>query len=201
MRHKNPEYMKEIIDFVDRFYEKHRCFPSCSQIAANTSLQRTAVYNYLVAMNDSGMIEYDGQRILTPFIRSQHTDTRPIGIVGSIACGLPVDSEAQLEDYMNLPVSLVGNDEMYILYAFGSSMIGAGINAGDMVLVKRQETARDGDIIVAYVDGLGNTLKRLKHEGNQIILHPENPDEQDIYVDDVRVQGVAVMVIKDLQNT
>ena len=101
---------------------------------------------------------------------------------------------------MNLPVSLVGNDEMYILYAFGSSMIGAGINGGDMVLVKRQETARDGDIIVAYVDGLGNTLKRLKHEGNQIILHPENPEEQDIYVDDVRVQGVAVMVIKDLQN-
>ena len=199
MRSKNPEYMDEIIAYVDRFYSQNHEYPTCSQIANNTSLQRTAVFNYLVAMHKEGRIEYDGKRIVTPFIRASKSDeTRPIGIIGSIACGIPTDAESRLEGYMNLPTSLVGYDEMYILYASGNSMIGAGINGGDMVLVRRQETAKDGDIIVAYVEGEGNTLKRLRYDGQQILLHPENQDLADIPVDDVKVQGVAVMVIKKL---
>lgn len=199
MRSKNPEYMDEIIAYVDRFYSQNHEYPTCSQIADNTSLQRTAVFNYLVAMHKAGRIEYDGKRIVTPFIRaSRSSETRPVGVVGSIACGIPTDTEAQLEEYINLPASIADSDGMYLLYASGSSMIGAGISDGDMVLVRRQETANDGDIIVAYVEGEGNTLKRLKHENGKILLHPENPDLADILVDDVRVQGVAVWVFKQL---
>ena len=97
---------------------------------------------------------------------------------------------------MNLPMTMVGNDDVYILYASGDSMINAGIDDGDMVLVRRQETARDGDIVVAYVEGEGNTLKRLHHEGKQVILHPENPMLADIPVDFLKVQGVAIWVFK-----
>ncbi len=197
MQHKNPEYMNEIIAYVDRFYSQTHEYPTCSQIAENTSLQRTAVFNYLVAMHKEGKIEYDGKRIVTPFIRaSRSSETRPVGVVGSISCGLPTDAEARLEQYVNLPAMIADSDHMYLLYAAGDSMIGAGIDDGDMVLVRRQETANDGEIVVAWVEGEGNTLKRLRHDGDQVILHPENPKLSDIPVEDLKVQGVAVWVFK-----
>ncbi len=197
MQHKNPEYMNEIIAYVDRFYSQTHEYPTCSQIAENTSLQRTAVFNYLVAMHKEGKIEYDGKRIVTPFIRaSRSSETRPVGVVGSISCGLPTDAEARLEQYVNLPAMIADSDHMYLLYANGDSMIGAGIDDGDMVLVRKQETAHDGDIVVAYVEGEGNTLKRLYHDGSRVFLHPENPKLADIPVEDLKVQGVAVWVFK-----
>ena len=61
MQHKKPEHMAEILEFVDRFYGLHHRSPSCSEIARNTTLQRSAVHSYLVAMNEQGKIEYDGQ--------------------------------------------------------------------------------------------------------------------------------------------
>ena len=200
MLQKNPDQMKEIVDFADRFYARHRRSPSVREIAAGTTLKRSSVHNYLVAMNDNGMIVYNGQTIETPYIRALQQEMRRIGIVGSVSCGLPTDASVQQDEYLNLPLTMVGNDDVYILYASGDSMIGAGIEDGDMVLVRRQETANDGEIVVAYVEGEGNTLKRLRHDGNQIILHPENPDLHDIQVDFLKIQGVAVWVFKNLNN-
>ena len=196
MQHKNPQYMKEIIDFVDRFYPQHHRSPSCREIAAHTSLKRSAVHNYLVLMNAAGLIEYDGQTILTPSVRAMTAPSRRIGIVGSVSCGLPQEANAVLEESMTLPAAMVGDEELYILYASGDSMVDAGIHSGDMVLVRRQDTARDGDIVVAWVEGEGNTLKRYRREGKTIILHPENSAMQDIRVKECRIQGVAVWVFK-----
>ena len=87
-----------------------------------------------------------------------------------------------------------------MLQASGDSMIGAGINSGDLVLIKKQSTAEFGQIVVALVDN-ETTLKRLKKSKstNEIYLHPENPDYNDIYLDsDLVIQGVAVKVLKDL---
>lgn len=196
MQYKKPEYMKEILDYVDRFYGLHHRSPSCSEIARNTTLNRSAVHSYLVAMNEQGKIEYNGQTILTPGIRAMQNGIKQVGIVGSIACGLPTDAEERIEEYISLPTSLIGDGEMYILYASGESMIEAGIDDGDMVLVRKQEEARDGDIVVAYVEGEGNTLKRLFLEDGFVTLHPENKAMQDIHVDNCRIQGIAVWVFK-----
>ena len=87
-----------------------------------------------------------------------------------------------------------------MLQASGDSMIGAGIDSGDLVLIKKQSTAEFGQIVVALVDN-ETTLKRLKKSKstNEIYLHPENPDYNDIYLDsDLVIQGVAVKVLKDL---
>ncbi len=111
MRRKNPEYMKEIIDFVDRFYPRHGRSPSCSEIAAHTTLNRSAVHNYLVAMSDDGMIEYNGQTILTPNTRVGQQGMRRIGIVGSVSGGLPTDPTVEQDEYMNLPMTMVGHDD------------------------------------------------------------------------------------------
>ena len=77
-------------------------------------------------------------------------------------------------------------------------MTGAGIDDGDLVLIRKQEEAQNGDIVVAFVEGEGNTLKRYRMYGHTVFLHPENPKYLDIPVKDCKIQGVAISVIKQL---
>ena len=77
-------------------------------------------------------------------------------------------------------------------------MTGAGIDDGDLVLIRKCEEAQNGDIVVAYVEGEGNTLKRYRKYGSTVFLHPENPKYRDIPLKDCRIQGVAISVIKHL---
>ncbi|MBR1710992.1 MAG: hypothetical protein IJ719_19540 [Clostridia bacterium] len=116
MLQKRPELMQEILEFVDHFYVRHRRSPSCREIEAGTSLKRSSVHNYLVAMDEQGKIEYNGQTILTPKIRALQHGITQVGIVGSIACGLPTSAEERLEEYVSLPTSMVGDGDVYILY-------------------------------------------------------------------------------------
>ena len=120
-------------------------------------------------------------------------------ILGAVSCGVPTLEEEYAEEYVSLPVSMFGNGTFFLLRANGESMIDAGISPGDLVLVRKQSEAMDGDIVVALV-GNENTLKRyfVDKENQKIRLHPENKTMKDIIVSDCEIQGVAVKVIKDL---
>ena len=100
---------------------------------------------------------------------------------------------------MRLPIALFGQGDFYILRANGDSMIDANINHGDLVVVRQQDYAEEGQIVVALIEDEA-TLKRYypEPERQRVRLHPENPKLQDIYVDDCSIQGVAVKVLKDL---
>ena len=198
MRHKNPEYMAEILLYVNDYYSQNRKSPTVREIAANTTLERSAVQKYLVYMDSMGMIEYDGKTIRTPNIRKYQAEKTTVGIIGTIPCGPLTDEEEYVEEYVDLPVSLVGKGDLFMLHASGDSMTGAGIDDGDLVLIRKQEEAYPGDIVVAYVEGEGNTLKRYKKYGNTVFLHPENPKYTDIPVKECKIQGVALKVIKTL---
>lgn len=115
-----------------------------------------------------------------------------------ISCGLPNIAEEHIEEYVSLPESMFGSGEFYILRARGESMIEAGIDPGDLVVIRKQETAENGQIAVALVDEEA-TLKRFYVEDNRVRLHPENSEMEDFYVDHCIIQGVAVKVIKDLR--
>ena len=198
MRQKNPKYMKEIEAFVDHYYSQHHKSPSCREIAENTTLQRSAVQRYLTAMNDQGMIQYDGRTIRTRKIQGNTPRMTSVGIIGSINCGPLMMEEESVEGYVDLPTSLFGSGDFFLLHASGNSMVNAGIDDGDMILIRKQEDARDGEIVVAYVVGEGNTLKRLYRTNQGIILHPENETMEDIKVDRCMIQGVAVWVFKQV---
>ena len=198
MRQKNPKYMKEIEAFVDDFYSKHHKTPSCREIAENTTLQRSAVQRYLTAMNDQGMIQYDGRTIRTRRMQSYAPDTTSVGVIGTIACGPLSMEEEAVEQYVDLPTSLFGSGDFFILHASGDSMTGAGIDNGDLVLIRKQEEAHNGDIVVAYIEGEGNTLKRFKRYGRTVFLHPENPKYTDIPLKNCKIQGVAVWIFKQV---
>lgn len=202
MQHKKPETMERIKDFALNYYRENNHMPGIRAIAEGISISRGAVQKYLVEMGNRGMIVYDGGIVSIPSTSTiaDVKETYNAGIIGSIACGIPADATEYVEDYVPLPISIFGSGELYILRADGDSMIEAGIDDGDLVVVRRAEEANDGDIVVALVDATTTTLKRIFHDdkNQQVILHPENHTMADIIVPSCQIQGVAVNVIKRL---
>lgn len=199
MRSKSPELMKEICKYAEKYYLQYGQSPSTTKIAEAVGISRGTAYKYLVAMNENGMIEYDGQDIQTDVTKKLNTDTSQTAIVGSVPCGSPQYEEENIEEYISLPTAIFGKGEFFILRASGNSMIEVGIDDGDLVVIKKQVYAEDGDIVVALVDNQ-NTLKRFYRDdkNKKVILHPENKKLKDIIVDDCFIQGVACHVIKSL---
>ena len=197
MRHKDPELMRKIHDYAEEYYFSKGYSPATSEIAAAIGISRTTAYNYLVAMDKIDMIDYDGKLISTEKMRKSGEINRSVGIYdAAIPCGELETIEAAVSEYVDLPASIFGNGELYILRTRGESMIGAGIEPGDLVVIERKETASEGDIVVALGDNTGNSLKRLIKKGCKYILHPENKDMEDITVNHLEIQGVARFVIK-----
>ena len=204
MQHKKPETMEKIRIFILNYYREHNRMPSTRTISEGTGISCGSVHNYMVEMGKRGLIGYDGGIVS---IRSAGADaqskaTYSAGILGSIACGLPEDATESVEEYIPLPTSIFGHGELYILRAHGNSMINAGIDDGDLVVVRKTKEAQSGDIVVALVDDQTTTLKTLyfDHAHHMIHLHPENDEMDDIVVPSCEIQGVAVNVIKSLHR-
>ena len=122
-------------------------------------------------------------------------------IVGSIACGSPILAEENIESYLSISPEFLGPGEFFILRAKGESMINAGINDGDLVIIKKQSTADEGQIVVALTEEGECTLKRyyLDRRRRKIRLHPENDEMEDMCFDKIQIQGVAVKIIQDIK--
>lgn len=129
-------------------------------------------------------------------------NTKQLPIVGDIACGTPILAEQNIESYLTISGDFLGTGAYFVLMAKGDSMINAGIESGDYVVVRQQQTAEEGQIVVAMVNDSECTLKRYykdrKHK--QIRLHPENDEMEDMYFDNIEIQGIAVKVIKNLEE-
>ncbi len=203
MRSKDPEMMKEIIRFVDNYYLMYQNMPSLSVISAGVGLHRSNVHRYLIEMNEKGMLQYDGHFIGTESILKKRGKSVMAAHVGSVRCGTPEFEEQDIDAYYSLPEEIFGQGEFYVVTAKGDSMIEAGIEEGDLVVVKKTKEARKGDIIVALLNG-ENTLKRLKLSSGRYFLHPENSDMEDIPIgeeDEFYIQGVATHIIKQIASS
>lgn len=200
MRSKSPETMNSIVKYVEKYHREYGSSPSTRQIALALSMGNSTVHRYLVEMAEKDMLEYDGASITTSVTRKYSEQFAGAAILdNAISCGKPEYQEEHIEEYVQLPTALFGSGEFYILKASGDSMIKAGIDTGDTVVIKKQNTANFGDIVVALADGQ-NTLKTytFDEELGRVKLHPENDEYEDIYPDELYIQGVAVNVIKKL---
>ena len=119
------------------------------------------------------------------------TEVVDIPVVGRIAAGTPILAEQNIEDSFPVPARFVGTNPNFMLTVRGESMIEAGIMDGDYILVEQQNTARNGDIVVAMVDGFESeaTVKTFYREGDHIRLQPENSTMSPIIVNDVKILG------------
>lgn len=199
MRHKNLKLMETIREFAEQFYFENRRSPSTTEVGKAVGIARGTAYRYLVEMDERGMIQYDGKEILTEKIQNLSPQKSAVVYDGAIPCG-PLDQiEASIAEYVLLPTAIFGDGEQYVIRTTGDSMIGAGIEPGDLVVVRKQNEAALGDIVVALHEN-ANTLKRLDYDKSKgtYILRPENESMDPIYVTDLDIQGVAKFVIKPL---
>lgn len=199
MRYKSQAVMEEIVEAINEFFLSHQRTPTITELANTVGRARSNVHSYLREMSRLGMIHYDGKTLETPVTKKVDSNITLSPILGSIACGEPQYAEEHFEEYVALPTAVFGKGEFFLLRANGDSMIEAGIDPGDLVVVRKQNTAEDGDIIVALVDN-ETTLKRFYRDERRkcIRLHPENSKMEDIYVRRCYIQGVAENVIKAL---
>ena len=204
MRHKNDELYGKIIEFVNDYFEETGHSPSTREIEQGVGVPRPTVQRYLKSLQERGEIEYDGHRsIVTSYMREMRNTTR-MQMGNSIPCG-PLDDvvDAELE-HIRMPLALTGSGDFFLLRARGESMINAGIDDGDLVLIRKQETAREGQIVAFLYDSTATTLKRYEASGENVYLRPENDEMEPIVIhgDDrqkLRILGVATMVIKSLE--
>ena len=120
-----------------------------------------------------------------------------IHLVGKVASGEPIFAQENYEDYFSVPSNLFGTEDMFMLTVKGNSMIKIGMFNGDKIIVKKQETADNGDIVVALVDDSA-TVKRFFRRDGKFILHPENDDMEDFVFDEVSILGKVVGLIRNI---
>ena len=153
------------------------------------------VQRYVLALENQGRIRRTRLGSIALPKRLDAGKNKITPLVGDIACGQPNFAEENIEASYALPQSLFGDGELYLLQTHGESMVDIGIRPNDLIVIRRQNYADDGQIVVALIDGEA-TLKRLFHRNGKIVLHPENRQMQDIVVENCEIQGVLVSCIK-----
>ena len=196
MRTLNQDMLEKVERYITTYQMEKGKSPSYRQIMHETRMTTlSSVFRYVNALENTGRITRTNLGNIETPSNLKHGGTTMIPLVGSVACGAPNIGVEHIEETFAFPTSLFGGGEMFMLRTYGDSMIDIGIRKDDLIVVRKQNYAEDGDIVVALVDG-ETTLKRFFRKGNKIILHPENKTMKDIITDNCEVQGILVSCIK-----
>ena len=193
----SPNITEQLRDF----YVEHKRMPSFREIADMCSFKSTnAVSKLIKRLERFGALERDESGRLVPIdfgIVAKEIWGGGIRVLGLVEAGFPSPAEEELADTMSLDEYLIPNKESsYMLQVKGDSMIEAGINDGDMVIVERNNSPRDGDIVIAYVDG-GWTMKYFRKRGGKVYLDPANKEYTSIVPEsEMRVEDIIKAVIR-----
>ena len=188
---------KEIFDFIGTYLGKHGYPPTVREIGKAVGLHSSStVHAHLSKLESLGVLRRDPSkpRALEVHGGAGQEGRPPTGLplVGQVAAGSPILAEENIEDYLEVPDVVGGEDGDYILRVRGESMKDAGILEGDFVVVRPTERARDGEIVVALRRSDEATVKRFFREKDQVRLQPENKSMKPIRTRDVRVLGRVV---------
>jgi repressor LexA len=211
----DAERRRKILDYIAAIIRSHGVPPSVREIARAVGLASTsAVHHHLRALEDDGYLERGAAQSrmirltpkaalqlglsseLTP--QSMAVEAHQLPVIGEIAAGGPIEAYASADEYRAVPDLLAPSGDAYLLRVRGDSMIEAHITDGDYVVIRPQQTARDGDIVVAQVEENAVTLKRFFKENGRVRLQPANPEYPPQYYDDIRIQGKLIGVIRRL---
>ena len=191
---------KEIFDFIKRYSAGHGYPPTVRDIGKAIGLTSSStVHAHLANLEKIGLLRRDPTkpRAMEVLVDKAKKAVVPAGLplVGRVAAGQPILAEENIEEHLDVPGAAGGDEGDYILRVAGDSMKNAGILEGDYVVVHSQETARDGEIVVALL-GEEATVKRFFKESDHVRLQPENEALEPIRTRDVRVLGRVVGVFR-----
>ena len=202
---------QEIWKFLTDYVDQHGYPPTVREIGEAVGLASpSTVHAHLANLERAGLIKRDPtkpralelRRDPRPASAQREADVHRLPLVGEIAAGGPLLAEQNVEDYVAVPEPLARGGEEFLLRVKGDSMIDAGILDGDLVVVRREQTAENGEIVVALAgeDEAADeaTVKRFFRENGRIRLQPENDALEPIYADHVQILGVVTGVFRTL---
>lgn len=194
---------KEIFDYIRRYAAKTGYPPTVREIGKAVGLHSSStVHAHLANLEKIGLLRRDPTKpraIELLFDRAKKT-IRPgsgLPLVGQVAAGAPILAEENIEEYIEVPDVVGGEEGDYVLRVRGESMIEAGIFEGDYVIVRPADTADDGEIVVALI-GDEATVKRYFRESDHVRLQPENETMEPIRTTDVKILGRVVGLLRSL---
>lgn len=185
--------MQDYKNKIFSFYERYKRMPSYAEIMSLLGFKsKNSVYKLINKLVEAGVLDKDDTGKLIPNSLSQE-----VKLLGLVEAGIPTVADETSLDSLNLDNFLIKNrDSSYLLEVKGDSMIEEGIKEGDLVIVEKRNDAKDGDIVIAEVDG-GWTMKFFRKKGNTIFLEPANKNYKPIYPEnDMKISAVVKGVIR-----
>ncbi|MEG0218032.1 MAG: transcriptional repressor LexA [Raoultibacter sp.] len=210
MAEKVTKRQQAVLDCIEQCIREKGYGPTVREVCQSLGLSSPAtVHVHLQALEDKGLIKRDplkSRSIALTHPLEPVTDSIPVAasgfsrmidlpLVGNVAAGVPILAEENITETLTLPTDIVGDAASFLLSVRGDSMIEAGINDGDYVVVKEQPYANNGEIVVALIDD-GATVKRFYKESNRIRLQPENSSMDPIYTTDCTIAGKVVALFR-----
>ncbi|WP_274650652.1 transcriptional repressor LexA [Paenibacillus humicola] len=195
-----------ILEFIKTEVREKGYPPSVREIGEAVGLASSStVHGHLDRLEKKGLIRRDPTKPRAiEILDSDESElafpltVAKVPVVGKVTAGLPITATENIEDYFPLPASKVGDDNLFILNVIGESMIEAGILNGDYVIVRQQQTANNGEIVVAMTEDDEATVKTFYKEKDHIRLQPENPTMEPIRLRNVTILGKVVGLFRDI---
>ena len=190
----------KILAYIERATLQKGYPPSVREICEAIGLKSTStVHGHLIRLEKKGLLYRDSMKPRAISVPADHqayrSDMVQVPVVGQVTAGVPILATENIEDFIALPQAMVGSGEHFILSVRGESMIGAGILDGDYVIVRKQNTADNGDIVIAMIEDEA-TVKRFYKENGVFRLQPENPTMDPIIVDELTILGKVVSLYR-----
>ena len=202
---------QEILDYMKNEILNRGFPPSVREICEAVNLKSTSsVHSHLEALEKNGYIRRDATKpraieIIDDNFNLVRREVVNVPLVGTVAAGQPILAVENIDAYFPIPAEYMPNEQSFMLTVKGDSMINAGIRDGDLVLLRRQDTAENGQIVACLVDGEDATLKRFRRQRDMVLLQPENPVYEpklvplsDFETGAARIVGVAVRLVREL---
>ncbi len=192
---------EEILEYIKQQILKKGYPPAVREICEAVHLKSTSsVHSHLETLEKNGYIRRDPTKpraieILDDTFNLTRREVVNVPIVGRVAAGQPILASENIENYFPIPAEFMPNQDVFMLHVKGDSMINAGIFDGDSILVKKQPTAENGDMVVALIDDSA-TIKTFYKENGHYRLQPENDAMDPIIVDEVSILGIAFGVFR-----
>ena len=186
-----------VFEFIRKHVNEYGFAPTVREICRGCSIKSTATaFTIIERLAERGLIKKVNKRNRAVAINNR-VPSVAVPLVGTVAAGTPIFATENYEDFYSLPSNFFQGEDLFMLNVQGSSMIKIGMLNGDKVVVHKQETAENGDIVVALVDDSA-TVKRFFKRNGKIILHPENDEMEDFVFDDVKILGKVVGLLRNI---
>jgi len=192
----------EILQFITKFQRKKMYSPSLGEIAKNFRVSIPTIHQHISYLRKKGLLSANkGKRRSIQLLNDKKKELVEIPLLGIIAAGQPIETIEVPDETITITKDEISKqDKHYALRVQGNSMIEEGIFDGDIVVIRKQESADNGQTVVAIIDGDQATLKKLYREKNRFRLQPANPTLFPIYRNEVEVRGVVVKIIRNLES-